>query len=103
MLWGAVGAFALGLVSLLALGAARSGDLGAAYWQIRQLAYIPILAWLVSQALQEESDQAFLAPVVMLLYAVLFGICSVSYLLAFGLNHLCAPKFEPMQLSEGSA
>lgn len=36
-------------------------------------------------------------------YAILFAICSVAYLLAFALNHFCAPKFEPMQLSESSA
>jgi len=29
-------------------------------------------------------------------YAILFGICSVSYLLAFLFNHLCAPRFEPL-------
>ena len=35
-------------------------------------------------------------------YAVLFGICSVAYLLAFALNHLCAPGFEPIQMEERS-
>jgi MFS transporter, ACS family, hexuronate transporter len=29
-------------------------------------------------------------------YAVLFAICGCSYLLAFTLNHLCAPRFEPI-------
>lgn len=29
-------------------------------------------------------------------YRILFGICSVIYLLAFLLNHLCAPRFEPL-------
>ena len=29
-------------------------------------------------------------------YAILFGICSVIYLLAFLLNHLLAPRFEPL-------
>jgi ACS family hexuronate transporter-like MFS transporter len=32
-------------------------------------------------------------------YAILFGICGCMYLLAFGLNHLFAPKFEPMRFS----
>jgi ACS family hexuronate transporter-like MFS transporter len=32
-------------------------------------------------------------------YAILFGICGCMYLVAFGLNHLCAPRFEPMRLS----
>jgi ACS family hexuronate transporter-like MFS transporter len=31
-------------------------------------------------------------------YAILFGICGCMYLIAFGLNHLFAPRFEPMQL-----
>jgi ACS family hexuronate transporter-like MFS transporter len=31
-------------------------------------------------------------------YAILFGICACMYLVAFGLNHLCAPRFEPFQL-----
>lgn len=29
-------------------------------------------------------------------YAILFGMCSGAYLLAFALNHLCAPRFEPV-------
>ena len=29
-------------------------------------------------------------------YAVLFAICGASYLLAFTLNHLCAPRFQPI-------
>jgi len=31
-------------------------------------------------------------------YAVLFGICGSAYLVAFVLNHLLAPKFEPIVL-----
>jgi ACS family hexuronate transporter-like MFS transporter len=30
-------------------------------------------------------------------YAILFGVCGCMYLIAFGLHHLCAPKFEPIQ------
>jgi ACS family hexuronate transporter-like MFS transporter len=33
-------------------------------------------------------------------YAILFSICACMYLLAFGLHHLCAPRFEPFQLKE---
>jgi ACS family hexuronate transporter-like MFS transporter len=33
-------------------------------------------------------------------YAILFGICGCMYLVAFALNHLCAPRFEPFQLKE---
>jgi ACS family hexuronate transporter-like MFS transporter len=29
-------------------------------------------------------------------YAVLFAICASAYVLAFALNHLCAPRFEPV-------
>jgi ACS family hexuronate transporter-like MFS transporter len=32
-------------------------------------------------------------------YAILFGICASSYLLAFFLNHLFAPRFEQIQLN----
>jgi MFS transporter, ACS family, hexuronate transporter len=28
-------------------------------------------------------------------YRILFVICAFAYLMAFALNHLCAPKFEP--------
>jgi MFS transporter, ACS family, hexuronate transporter len=31
-------------------------------------------------------------------YAVLFGICAAAYLVAFAINHLCAPKFDPVQM-----
>ena len=31
-------------------------------------------------------------------YAILFAICGSAYLIAFGLNHLLAPKFEPITL-----
>lgn len=29
-------------------------------------------------------------------YAIIFGFCSVAYLLAFAINHLLAPRFEPV-------
>jgi ACS family hexuronate transporter-like MFS transporter len=32
-------------------------------------------------------------------YAVLFGICACAYLVAFGVNHLFAPKFVPVKLT----
>jgi ACS family hexuronate transporter-like MFS transporter len=31
-------------------------------------------------------------------YAVLFTICGCMYLIAFALNHLCAPRFEPLEV-----
>jgi MFS transporter, ACS family, hexuronate transporter len=33
-------------------------------------------------------------------YAVLFGICSSAYLLAFAIHHLLAPRFEPFELAD---
>jgi len=34
-------------------------------------------------------------------YAILFGICGSAYLVAFVLNHLLAPKFEPIEIPPG--
>ena len=36
-------------------------------------------------------------------YAILFSICACAYLVAFALNHLCAPRFEPFQLRDRHA
>jgi len=33
-------------------------------------------------------------------YAILFGICGCMYLVAFGLNHLFAPRFDPVEFGE---
>ncbi len=33
-------------------------------------------------------------------YAILFGICGCSYLVAFALHHLCAPRFDPVDVKE---
>jgi len=33
-------------------------------------------------------------------YGILFGICAFMYLVAFGLNHLCAPRFEPVAFGQ---
>ncbi len=34
-------------------------------------------------------------------YAILFAICGSAYLVAFALNHLLAPRFEPIKLRSG--
>jgi ACS family hexuronate transporter-like MFS transporter len=34
-------------------------------------------------------------------YTVLFGICGSAYLVAFALNHILAPKFEPIEIPSG--
>jgi len=31
-------------------------------------------------------------------YSILFGICGSAYLVAFGINHLLAPRFEQIDL-----
>jgi ACS family hexuronate transporter-like MFS transporter len=31
-------------------------------------------------------------------YTIIFGFCSVAYLLAFGVNYLLAPKYDPIKL-----
>lgn len=31
-------------------------------------------------------------------YAILFGICACMYLIAFGLSHLCAPRYEQVEI-----
>ncbi len=36
-------------------------------------------------------------------YGILFAICGCMYLIAFGLNHACAPTYEPVQLKENKA
>lgn len=36
-------------------------------------------------------------------YSILFGICASAYLLTFALNHLLAPKFEPIPFDKSSA
>lgn len=36
-------------------------------------------------------------------YAILFGICGSAYLVAFALNHLCAPSFEPIRFDQQRA
>jgi MFS transporter, ACS family, hexuronate transporter len=33
-------------------------------------------------------------------YTILFVICAFAYLVAFALNHLCAPKFEELSALE---
>jgi ACS family hexuronate transporter-like MFS transporter len=33
-------------------------------------------------------------------YTILFGVCACMYLVAFGLHHLCAPRFEPFPLKD---
>ena len=35
-------------------------------------------------------------------YTVLFGICGSVYLIAFALNHVLAPRFEPVDLGDDS-
>jgi hypothetical protein len=64
VLWRALGAFLAGLVALAVWGAVQGGQLGIAYWQVRQLVYIPVFAFLLAQALEGESDLRLLGPIV---------------------------------------
>ena len=34
-------------------------------------------------------------------YAILFAICGFAYLVAFAINHVLAPRFEPIQFGDG--
>jgi ACS family hexuronate transporter-like MFS transporter len=36
-------------------------------------------------------------------YAILFAICGSAYLIAFVVNHLLAPRFEPFEIVDRSA
>ena len=35
-------------------------------------------------------------------YAILFGCCSFAYLIAFAINHLLAPRFDPITVTTGT-
>ncbi|HYZ89911.1 MAG TPA: O-antigen ligase family protein [Myxococcales bacterium] len=48
--------FVATLAFLGVAGLARGGNLDAAYWQTRQLAYLPILLWLCAYALRDARD-----------------------------------------------
>jgi uncharacterized membrane protein YhaH (DUF805 family) len=34
-------------------------------------------------------------------YAILFGYCAIAYIIAFGVMHLCAPKYEQVEVRGG--
>ncbi len=53
----------------------------------------PILTGVLLDAFQKRNN-------VTAAYAILFGICACMYLLAFGLNHLCAPRFEQIHIKD---
>jgi len=36
-------------------------------------------------------------------YAILFGCCGFAYLIAFAINHLLAPRFDPINSAKGNA
>jgi hypothetical protein len=48
--------FVATLAFLGVAGLARGGSLDAAYWQTRQLAYLPVLVWLCAAALKDARD-----------------------------------------------
>jgi hypothetical protein len=48
--------FVATLAALAVAGIARGGSFDAAYWQTRQLAFLPLLLWLCAFALRDSSD-----------------------------------------------
>jgi ACS family hexuronate transporter-like MFS transporter len=54
----------------------------------------PIFAgWLLDRFHRTGSEAAA--------YSILFAICGSAYLVAFAINHLLAPRFEPVEISQG--
>jgi hypothetical protein len=65
VLWKTMALF-LGTVAFLAiLGAGRGGQMGAAYWQVRQLIHVPVFAFLLAEAMDGPRDHQLLAPIVL--------------------------------------
>src|SRR5205823_7529747 len=58
-------AFMATLAALAVIGLAHDGDVNAAYWQVRQLVYLPVFAWLLTQVLDRPEDHQLLAPVIL--------------------------------------
>jgi hypothetical protein len=63
-IWKAMAVFLAAIAALTLLGAAGGGDLGVAYWQVRQLVYIPVFVLLLAEALPGPEDQRLLAPLI---------------------------------------
>ena len=61
----AMWAFVGGIALLAVVGLLRGGEMDPAYWQVRQLVYLPVFAWLLSQALDRPRDHLLLAPLVL--------------------------------------
>ncbi|GAC1345403.1 MAG: hypothetical protein NVSMB23_21510 [Myxococcales bacterium] len=60
----ALAAFLGALLLLGAAGLARGGSFGSAYWQVRQIAFIPVFAWLLAHALTGVQDHLLLGRLV---------------------------------------
>jgi hypothetical protein len=60
-MWG----FLAAIASLALWGFARGGAIDSAYWQTRQLVYLPVFAWLLSQVIDGPADLTLLAPIVL--------------------------------------
>jgi hypothetical protein len=61
----ALWAFLATVGAMAAIGIARGGDVDPAYWQVRQLVYLPIFAWLLSQTFETPEDHQLLVPVIL--------------------------------------
>ncbi len=60
----ALGLFFAAVLGLGALGIGTGGAFGNAYWQVRQIVYIPVFACLLTAALQETGDHLLLGRIV---------------------------------------
>lgn len=71
----------LGTLVLLGLvGMARGGSLNSAYWQVRQLLFIPVFAWLVARGLPFAQDHRLLGRMVLSAAAIKAAVGLYFYL-----------------------
>lgn len=84
--------FLVAMVALALLGAARSGQMGTAYWQVRQFVCIPFFAFVLAEALEGPRDHLLLAPLVLAAALIKTAVGMYFYLaiaLPQGLNPPC--------------
>ena len=58
-------AFITTIVAMAGIGILNGGAVDPAYWQVRQLIYLPVFAWLLSQVLETPEDHQLLVPVIL--------------------------------------
>ena len=60
----ALSLFFAAMLGLAAVGFLNGGAIGNAYWQVRQLIFVPVFVWLLSEALRGPDDHRVLARIV---------------------------------------